>query len=335
MTTTQLTSLFRTTGGNDASEDPRERKKTPSKWKRGATIRQLAMSMSRKGSSSRKQAQRLVAYLPAPFPSCPPGMERLVDTTHLFVRQGVRQTQPPFAIVNKQDFEVLNAQAQRIFIANDLTDDILKLCCRGGCGQPFKMSIKEKHSGYEILCVSAHPDCYGAMTGTISQNGVNIGFITEDLRLCASQYIITDAQGREVFRIFGVHRINEILEGQKKGKKKTKQTIILSDHTSATLKLSDIDEMLRTNFGRSDSVDPTDKFLNACFKCCGAGDFVVYYSVRGELIGRMGKQWDELAESYYAVNDCFGVNFPKELSVRHKALLLATLFLLDFNHFQL
>ena len=163
---------------------------------------------------------------------------------------------------------------------------------------------------------------------------MNIGFITEDLRMCASQYIVTDAQGREVFRIFGVHRINEILESQRKGKKKGKQTIKLSDHTSATLNASDIEEMLRTSFGSTDgSRDPTDKLLDACFKCCGAGDFVVYYSVRGELIGRMGKQWDELAllEHYFTVNDCFGVNFPQDLSVRHKALLLATLFLLVRN----
>lgn len=259
-----------------------------------------------------------------------------------------------FAVVNKQDFEVLNYQAQRIFIAKDLTDDILKLCCRGGCGQPFKMSIKDKHSGYEILCVSAHPDCYGAMSGTVSQNGVNIGFITEDLRLCASQYIITEAQGREVFRIFGVHRIQEILEQQKKEKRKMEKlkemelemkngkegikmkvkpavkqcSIKLSDHTSQTLRLVDIEEMMRASFGKSDSSDPTDKLLDACFKCCGAGDFVVYESGKEELIGRMGKQWDELEVEGYKVGDCFGVNFPREMSVRHKALLLATLFLL-------
>lgn len=57
---------------------------------------------------------------------------------------------------------------------------------------------------------------------------------------------------------------------------------------------------------------------------------MVYYAVTGELIGRIGTQWDELAETehYFTINDCFGVNFPKDMSVRHKALLLATLFLL-------
>lgn len=48
-------------------------------------------------------------------------------------------------------------------MARDSNQNILKLCCRGGCGQPFRMSIKEKLSGYEILAVNSRPDCYGAM----------------------------------------------------------------------------------------------------------------------------------------------------------------------------
>jgi len=70
-----------------------------------------------------------------------------------------------YKLISKQKFEVLNGKGERIFLAKESTDNILKLCCRGGCGQPFEMSIKDRHSGYEILAVNGHPDCYGAMVG--------------------------------------------------------------------------------------------------------------------------------------------------------------------------
>jgi hypothetical protein len=68
-----------------------------------------------------------------------------------------------YRVINKNKFEVLNGEGQRIYLARESMDNILKLCCRGGCGQPFEMSIKDRHSGYEILTVTGEPDCYGAI----------------------------------------------------------------------------------------------------------------------------------------------------------------------------
>ncbi|XP_035701549.1 uncharacterized protein LOC118433592 [Folsomia candida] len=148
--------------------------------------------------------EHIVVYLPAKYPSCPPGLEKLIPVDHLFVRQGIRETEPPYTMISRNKFEVLDGTGRRIFVAKDSTDNILKLCCRGGCGQPFRMSIKEKSSGYEILAVNSRPDCYGAMSASISQNGMNLGFLHEDVRCCSSNYIVIDAQGNEIFRIYDI-----------------------------------------------------------------------------------------------------------------------------------
>jgi hypothetical protein len=69
--------------------------------------------------------------------------------------------------------------------------------------------------------------------------------------------------------------------------------------------------------------------LDSCVSLISGGmEFHVYSCELGVVIGTVKKQWEELYDHYFNLVDCVGVNFPKDLSVRHKALILGALFLL-------
>lgn len=71
------------------------------------------------------------------------------------------------------------------------------------------------------------------------------------------------------------------------------------------------------------------KRLDSCVSLISGGaEFAVYSCQLGVVVGRMGKQWDSLYDHYFNLQECFGASFPRDLSVRHKALLLGALFLL-------
>jgi uncharacterized protein YxjI len=55
---------------------------------------------------------------------------------------------------------------------------------------------------------------------------------------------------------------------------------------------------------------------------------------RGNEIGKITKKWSGVAKEAFTVADNFGVLFPKNLPVEHKALLLGAVFLIDFVHFE-
>jgi len=68
-------------------------------------------------------------------------------------------------VLDKSKLEVFDNSGERIYIVKDITEEFLKFCCQHnkGCGQPFELSMKERHSGYEVFAVHALPDCCGAL----------------------------------------------------------------------------------------------------------------------------------------------------------------------------
>jgi len=51
-------------------------------------------------------------------------------------------------------------------------------------------------------------------------------------------------------------------------------------------------------------------------------------SLTGEKIGKISKQWSGLAREIFTDADFFGINFPLDLDVRMKAVLLGATFLI-------
>jgi len=68
--------------------------------------------------------------------------------------------------------------------------------------------------------------------------------------------------------------------------------------------------------------------------CCPNDiDFKVA-SEGGDEIGKISKQWGGFAREAFTQADNFGVNFPRDLDVRMKAVLLGAVFLIDFMYFE-
>ncbi|KAK0171755.1 hypothetical protein PV328_005163 [Microctonus aethiopoides] len=66
---------------------------------------------------------------------------------------------------------------------------------------------------------------------------------------------------------------------------------------------------------------------------CGEYEFPVHAN-DGTMIGMIKKQWSGLSRELFTNADVFGVNFPLDLSIRLKALLLAATLLIDFGYFE-
>lgn len=71
----------------------------------------------------------------------------------------------------------------------------------------------------------------------------------------------------------------------------------------------------------------------AC-SCFGDVDFKVMDGSKQHEIGRISKQWSGLLQEGYTDADNFGVQFPMDLDVKMKAVLMGACFLIDFMFFE-
>ncbi|GAB0100824.1 hypothetical protein DMENIID0001_169180 [Sergentomyia squamirostris] len=67
--------------------------------------------------------------------------------------------------------------------------------------------------------------------------------------------------------------------------------------------------------------------------CGGDVDFRIL-TMDGQVVGKISKQWSGLARELFTDADHFGVNFPMDLDVRMKAVLLGACFLIDLLFFE-
>lgn len=73
-----------------------------------------------------------------------------------------------------------------------------------------------------------------------------------------------------------------------------------------------------------------------CFACNCCGD--VNFELKGKdgdnAIGRISKQWSGLLKEVFTDTDNFGIQFPLDLDVKMKAVLMGACFLIDFMFFE-
>ncbi|XP_033839487.1 phospholipid scramblase 2 [Periophthalmus magnuspinnatus] len=73
-----------------------------------------------------------------------------------------------------------------------------------------------------------------------------------------------------------------------------------------------------------------------CFACNCCGD--VNFELKGKdgdhAIGRISKQWSGLLKEVFTDTDNFGIQFPMDLDVKMKAVLMGACFLIDFMFFE-
>ena len=71
---------------------------------------------------------------------------------------------------------------------------------------------------------------------------------------------------------------------------------------------------------------------DACDAVCGTMDFHLACT-DGQIVGKISKQWRGFLIEGFLNADMFGINFPKDLDVKMKAVLLGATFNIDLNHF--
>ncbi|XP_072897648.1 phospholipid scramblase 1-like [Hemitrygon akajei] len=71
-----------------------------------------------------------------------------------------------------------------------------------------------------------------------------------------------------------------------------------------------------------------------CVCGCGDVDFQVTNLDGTETVGTITKQWTGLMKEMFTDADNFGIQFPMDLDVKVKAVLLAATFLIDFLYFE-
>ncbi|XP_029530515.2 phospholipid scramblase 2-like [Oncorhynchus nerka] len=78
------------------------------------------------------------------------------------------------------------------------------------------------------------------------------------------------------------------------------------------------------------------KLEGPCFacNCCGDVNFKLTGKDGGKPIGRISKQWSGLIKEVFTDTDNFGIQFPMDLDVKMKAVLMGTCFLIDFMFFE-
>ncbi|XP_062305187.1 phospholipid scramblase 1-like [Osmerus eperlanus] len=70
------------------------------------------------------------------------------------------------------------------------------------------------------------------------------------------------------------------------------------------------------------------------FNCCGEVNFELWGKDGEEPIGRISKQWSGLLKETLTDTANFGIQFPLDMDVKMKAVLMGTCFLIDFMYFE-
>ncbi|XP_063305894.1 phospholipid scramblase 1-like [Pelobates fuscus] len=82
--------------------------------------------------------------------------------------------------------------------------------------------------------------------------------------------------------------------------------------------------------------EPVLKVVGPCImsNCCGDVNFQVKPLCESRSVGLISKQWSGLPKEIFTDADNFGIQFPKDLDVKMKAVLLGACFLLDYVFFE-
>ncbi|KAG8428903.1 hypothetical protein GDO86_018931 [Hymenochirus boettgeri] len=82
--------------------------------------------------------------------------------------------------------------------------------------------------------------------------------------------------------------------------------------------------------------EPVLKVVGPCVMsgCCGDINFQVKPLCESRSVGLISKQWSGLPKEIFTDADNFGIQFPKDLDVKMKAVLLGACFLLDYVFFE-
>ncbi|KAM4695260.1 phospholipid scramblase 1-like [Discoglossus pictus] len=78
------------------------------------------------------------------------------------------------------------------------------------------------------------------------------------------------------------------------------------------------------------------KIVGPCVpcRCCADVNFEVKSLDEQSVVGKISKQWSGAAKEFFSDADNFGIQFPMDLDVKMKAVMMGACFLIDFMYFE-
>lgn len=70
------------------------------------------------------------------------------------------------------------------------------------------------------------------------------------------------------------------------------------------------------------------------FSCCGDVNFKVLSKDESTVVGKISKKWTGLLREFFTDADNFGIQFPMDLDVKVKAVLIGACIMVDFLYFE-
>ena len=216
-----------------------------------------------------------------PIPGVPAGLEYLSQLDQLVIKQKVELLELVSGLETANKYKVKNSMGQDVYSATEESDFCSRQCC--GPHRGFKISIKDKHSGQEIISCERPFKCFGGCPGVPHEMSIKsavtgelLGKVVQNWHLTHPKFTIYDAADNPIFKMHG--------------------------------------PFCACNF-------------------CSDVNFQID-DLNGTQVGLIAKQWSGIIKEAYTDADNFSVNFPIDLDVKLKAVLLGAVFLVDFMYFE-
>ncbi|KAF4519485.1 hypothetical protein B566_EDAN010094 [Ephemera danica] len=266
----------------------------------------------------------------------PPGLEYLTMVDQLLVHQKMEVVEALLDFETQNRYTIKNSMGQEVYNAKEDTGCLNRICC--GTLRSFDIKILDNskneviHLYRPLRCQSCFFPCCLQNMEISSPPGNVIGRVEQEWSLLTPKYRILDAAGNIVFRMKG-----PICHCSCCGRDVNFKVTTADGKTEIGKISKQWTGLLREAFTDSDYFGinfPMDLDVKMKAVLLGALFLIVTTADGKTEIGKISKQWTGLLREAFTDSDYFGINFPMDLDVKMKAVLLGALFLIDYMYFE-
>ncbi|XP_040595964.1 phospholipid scramblase 1 isoform X1 [Mesocricetus auratus] len=249
----------------------------------------------------------------------PPGLEYLIQIDHILIQQDLEFVEAILGFETANKYKIKNKLGQKVYYAVEESSFCTRICC--GESRCFSMRILD-NLGHEVIilkrplrCSSCLcPCCLQKMEMSSAKDHLSVShhFMVYLFQMWLSKQI-------PGHRDFIVKIEVQIPPGVPIG------YVIQTWHPCAP-KFTVQNEKKQAVL----------KIIGPCITCSCVGnvDFEIKSLDEKIVIGRISKHWSGFLKEILTDVDSFGIQFPMDLDVKMKAVMLGACFLIDFMFFE-
>ncbi|ELK35947.1 Phospholipid scramblase 1 [Myotis davidii] len=257
-----------------------------------------------------------VPWMPAPPPpsDCPRGLEYLSQIDQILIHQQVELLEVLTGFETNNKYEIKNSLGQRIYF---VTEDN-NCCTRNTCGahRPFTMRILDL-MGQEVITLERPLRCTSCCCPCCLQE-VRPARGTGKPRMSAAQ-LMPKVQASLGCRLPSLPGLPEAQIEIYAPSGVPVGYVIQNWHPC-------LPKLTIQNERREDVL----KIIGPCLVCgcCADVDFEIKSLDEENVVGKISKQWTGFVREAFTDTDNFGIQFPLDLDVKMKAVMLGACFLI-------